>query len=189
MVIGATDDDRSKLREVVVENLFREAETQLRAQLAGDLLLADTMEPVKVIEEIFTPAVGEPGKTLTLKMQVEFSAWYVTADDLRQLSLAALNAAVGDGFEASVPPTYKVIGDPSTDNAGVSHFDLEVTRPLLRQVDDLQVFSLMRGLKPEAAQTKLQSTLSLRQSPEITLVPSWYPWLPLIPFNVSITAK
>lgn len=188
--VGATDEDRAKLRDVVVENLLREADTKLRDQLASDdLLLPDTIEAVKSIEETFTPAAGEPGKQLTLKMQVEFSGRYVSGDDLNELSLSTLNAAVGDGFAASALPTYKVVGDPSTDSAGVSHFDLEVSRSLLRQVDEMQVFSLVRGQKPQEAQTVLASALSLRQQPEVIIVPSWYPWLPLIPFNVSMEVR
>jgi hypothetical protein len=120
---------------------------------------------------------------------VKFSARYVAADDLRQLSLEMFNASTENDFEASSAPTYKVIGDPSTDSAGVSHFDLEVSRPLLKKTDPLRVFSLARGLNPEAAQTKLQTALSLRQSPEITLTPSWYPWLPLIPFNIVVAIQ
>ncbi len=189
MTVGATDEDRAKLREVAVENLLRQAEAQLRGQLGDDLLLADTVEPVEVVEEVSTPAAGEPGKTLTLKMTVKFSARYVAADDLRQLSLAALNAAVDEGFQPSAAPTYKVVGDPFTDSVGVSHFDLEVTRPLLRKIDPLQVFSLTRGLPPESAQAKLQTEFALRQSPQIALTPSWYPWLPLIPFNVVVEAR
>jgi len=189
-VIGATDEDRAKLREVAVGNLLRDAESKLQAQLSSDdLLLPDTIEPVQIIEEIFTPLAGEPGKQLTLKMQVEFSARYVSEDDLRQLSLSVLNASVENGFEASNLPTYKVIGDPSTDSAGVSHFDLEVNRAMHRQVDEIRVISLVRGHKPQEIQNVLTSALPLRQKPEVTLTPSWYPWLPLIPFNISVEIK
>ncbi len=188
--VGATDEDRAKLRDVVIENLLRDAETKLREQLASDdLLLPDTIEAVKSIEETFTPAAGEPGKQLTLKMQVEFSGQYVSGDDLNELSLSTLNASAGDGFVASALPTYKVVGDPSTDSAGVSHLDLEVSRSLLRQVDETQVFSLVRGRKPQEVQAALTSALSLRQQPEIAVAPAWYPWLPLIPFNISVETK
>ncbi len=188
--VGATDEDRARLRDVAVENLLRDAETKLREQLASnDLLLADTIEAVKSIEETFTPVAGEPGKRLTLKMQVEFLGRYVSGEDLNELSLSILNASVEDGFVASALPTYKVVGDPSTDSAGVSHFDLEVSRSLLRRIDEAQVFSLARGRKPQDAQSVLTSTLPLRQEPEVGVAPSWYPWLPLIPFNISAEVK
>jgi hypothetical protein len=189
-LIGATEEDHAKLREVVLDNLRRDAESKLRTQIApADLLLLDTFEVVKIIGEKFTPSVGQPGKTLLLNMQVEFSSRYVLDDDLKQLSLSMLNASVENGFEAAASPVYKVITDPSTDNSGISHFELEVTRTLLRQVDEMQVFSIVRGHKPEPIKEELVSQLSLRKTPEITLVPSWWRWLPLIPFNISVNTQ
>jgi hypothetical protein len=189
-LIGATDEDRAKLREVVMDNLRRDAESKLRAQIApADILLPDTFEVAQIIEENFTPLAGEPGKTLVLTMQVEFSARYVLDEDLRQLSLSTLNASAENGFEATASPVYKIITDPSTDNSGVSHFELEVSRTLLRQVDAMQVFSIVRGHKPESIKDELVSKLSLREAPKIAITPSWWKWLPLIPFNISINTQ
>jgi len=189
-LIGATDEDRTKLHEVVMDNLRRDAVSILRTQIAtADLLLTDTLEVVKIIEENITPPAGQPGKTLVLKMQVEFSARYVSDNDMKELSLSTLNASVENGFKPTALPAYKVITDPSTDNSGISHFELQVTRTLLRQVDEMQVFSIVRGQKPQIIQNELVSGLSLRQKPEIFISPSWWPWLPLIPFNISVEAK
>jgi hypothetical protein len=189
-LVGATDKDRAKLREVAMDNLRRDAESKLRTQIApADLLLMDTFEVTQIIEEKFTPLAGQPGKTLDLNMRVEFTARYVSDDDLKELSLTTLNASVENGFKATALPVYKVIADPSTDNSGISHFDLEVTRTLLRQLNEMQIFSIVRGHKPESIKSELVSKLSLRKGPEITITPSWWRWLPLIPFNISIQIK
>jgi hypothetical protein len=189
-LIGATDADRAKLRKAVMENLRHDAESKLRAQIApADLLVLDTFEVVKINEETFTPSAGQPGKTLVLTMQAEYSVRYVLDDDLKTLSLSTLNASVENGFEATDLPAYKIIADPSTDNSGVSHFDLEVTRTLLRQVDEMRVFSIVRGHKPESIKSELVSKLSLRKEPEISITPSWWHWLPLIPFNISVSTQ
>ena len=189
-LIGATDEDRAKLRKVVMDNLRRDAETKLRAQIApADILLMDTFEVTEIIEEKFTPPAGQPGKTLDLNMQVEFSSRYVSDDDLKELSLSTLNSSVENGFAPQALPAYKIIADPSTDNSGVSHFDLEVTRTLLRQLDEMQVFSIVRGQRPESIKDELVSKLSLRQEPKIVITPSWWRWLPLIPFNISVETR
>ncbi len=189
-LIGASEEDRTELRDVVMDNLRREAETKLRAQIApADLLLMDTFEIAQINEETFSPAAGQPGNSLTLKMQIDFSARYVADDDLRQLSLSTLNATTESGFESTAVPVYKVITDPSTDNSGISHFELQVTRTLLRQVDEMQVFSIIRGQEPQAVQSQLVSSLALRQQPEMSITPAWWPWLPLIPFNISVEVK
>jgi hypothetical protein len=189
-VIGASDDDRAKLRNVVMDNLRRDAETKLRAQISPvDLLLPDTFEVVLVEQESYDPPAGQPGKSLVLKMQAKFFARYVSDADLRELSLTTLNASVENGFESKALPAYKVITEPSTDGSGVTHFELQVTRTLLRQVDVMQVISIVRGHKPQVIKDKLVSSLSLRQEPEFVISPSGWPWLPLIPFNISIKSQ
>ncbi len=190
LMTGPTDDDRSRLSGIVMDNLRRMAETDLRAQIKpSDILLLDTFEILEIKEEEFDPPVGRPGKTLTLKMQVEFSARYVSDEALKELALSTLNASIENGFVSTASPEYKVVTQPSTDTSGVSRFDLMVTRTLLREVNALQVFSLVRGHKPELVKDELTSALSLRQPPDLSLTPSWWPWMPLIPFNVSVAVK
>jgi len=189
-VIGASEDDRAKLRAVTMENLRRDAEAKLRAQIApNDLLLTDTIDVAQVVQESFDPPVGQPGKSLNLKMQVKFSARKVSDADLKSLSLSTLNAAVENGFESKALPTYKVITDPSTDTSNITHFELEVTRTLLRQVNVMQAISIVRGHRPQSIKDQLISSLSLRQAPEFVITPSQWPWLPLIPFNISVVIK
>jgi hypothetical protein len=188
--IGATENDRAKLRNAVMESLRRDAETQMRAQIAlADLLLSDTFIATKTVNENFDPPAGLPAKTLTLKMQVEYSARYVSDNDMKTLSLSALNSSVVDGFESKAQPAYKLITEPSTDSSGITHFELEVTRTLLRQVNTLQVFSIVRGHQLHSVKNELVSNLSLRADPTIVTSPSWWPWLPLIPFNISVEVK
>ena len=188
--VGASDDDRARLREMVMDTLRHDVETKLRGRiLPADLLLMDTLEATRIIEENFTPPAGDPGQMLGLTMQVEFSIRYALDEDLRKLSLSTLNASVENGFVATALPAYRVITDPSTDQSGTSHFELEVTRTLFRQVDEMQIFSIVRGQRPDFVQDELVSTFHLRQLPEIYITPSWWTILPLVPFNISIQIK
>ncbi len=189
-VVGATDNDRSKLSAAVFENLRRSAETQIRAQIkADDLLLMDTFEAATIAREEFDPPVGQAGNTLLLKMQVEFTARYISASDLEQLSQSTLNASISAGFSPFGNAKLKPLADPVTDSSGTTHFELEVKRTLLREVDQTQVFSMIRGHSPGDARDELLTGLSLRKAPEVIITPSWWPWLPLIPFNISVEMK
>lgn len=189
-VTGPTDEDRTELREVMMENLRREAETKFRAQIApSDLLLMDSFEVAQILEETFSPSAGEPGKQLTLKLAVEFTAHYVSSEDMKQVSNAALDASIPEGYVAFDTVTYKPLTDPSTDNAGISHFELDVSRTLHRKLDEAQVISLVRGGDPDSAIPLLTSSLPMRRPPEISVSPAWWPWMPLIPFNISIESK
>jgi hypothetical protein len=189
-VVGATDNDRSKLSDMVFENLRKSAEDQMRARIqADDLLLADTFEAANILQEEFDPPVGQAGNILLLKMEVEFTARYISASDLEQLAQSTLNASVADGFSPFGDTDLKPLADPVTDPDGATHFDLEVSRILLRDVDQTQVFSMIRGHNPQRARTELLDVLSLRKSPDVIVTPSWWPWLPLIPFNISVEVK
>ena len=189
-LVGATDADRGELREAVIGALDRDAESKLREQITdADVLLMDTFEVSQIIAETYDPPVGQGGKTLVLSMQVEYSARYVSEEDLGELSLAALNLAVPSGFQPFGIPAYRVLDEPASDASGVSRFELEVTRMLLRQTNESQVFSIARGHDPVLAAEELTTRLSLREEPEISLMPAWWPWMPLIPFNISVEAR
>jgi hypothetical protein len=184
---GATDGDHAKLREATLDNLQRVAESKLRAQVAsGDLLLMDTFELVNVVEEKFEPAVGQPGKTLSLTMQADFSARTISSADLNQLALFALNSSAPNDFEPVDTAVFQTLGSPVTDSTGVTRFEIEATRTLIQKMNTLEVFPIVRGRYPEAVKDELVKNLSLRQRPEIVITPSWWKWMPLIPFNVSV---
>ncbi len=188
--IGASDEDRAKLREVTLEHLRREAETQLRAQIApDDILPLDTFEVVNITEEIFKPASGQPGNILSLRMQVEFSARTISAKDLMQLSLLTLNSSIPNHFTTMNESSFKARSGPATDSSGVTRFEIEATRGLIRQVNTMRIFSITRGRESAAAKDELVKELSLRQFPEIVMKPAWWKWMPLIPFNVSVEVK
>lgn len=198
--IGATDEDRAELRAVMMENLRRSAEMQMRSQIdAGDLLLLDTFEIAEILLDEFSPPAhspdvlsgGQAGKTLALKMQVEYSARYISHTDLNQLALSTLSAggAIPQGFSPFGEVTFKPLADPFTDSSGITHFELQATQITLRDIDEVRVFSIIRGHDPARAQTELMNTFELRDQPQITLRPAWWKWFPLIPFNISVELK
>lgn len=188
-MVGATEEDRATLRETMRTSLRRDAEEKLRAQiLPADILLPDSLESSQ-LEENFEPPVGLPGATLSLTMKAEFSARYIAADDLNQLALIALNSSAMTGFEPFGATTFKTISEPVTDTAGVARFEIVATRTLLRNVDAMRVFSIARGRNAAAVKDELVSALSLRAAPEISITPSWWRWIPLIPLNVAVETR
>lgn len=114
--IGASEEDRAELRDVVLENLRRSAEMQMRAQIeSDDLLLLDTLEITDTLLEEFSPPDGEAGRMLVLKMQVEFSARYISHADLNQLAASTLNASIPQDFSLFGEVTFKPNTEPFTD--------------------------------------------------------------------------
>lgn len=188
--IGASKEDRAELRNVALENLRRSAETQMRAQIgADDLFLLDTFDVAETLLEEFSPPEGGAGSTLVLNMQVEFSANYILHEDLNQLVASTLNASIPQGFSPFGELEFKPLADPVTDSTGVTHFELKATQITLREMDEVKIFSSIRGLDPARAESTLINTFALREKPQITIRPAWWKWLPLIPFNISVEVK
>ncbi len=188
--VGATEEDRTELRDVVMENLRRAAETKMRTQIStDDLLLLDTLEAVQTLQEEFSPPEGQAGKSLVLKMQVEYSANYISHADLKQLVTSTLGTTTPQGFSNFGELTFDPLAEPLTDSSGITHFELQADQVTLRDVDQMHVFSVIRGHNPDRAVNELKNDFTLRDDPQITITPAWWPWLPLIPFNISVEVK
>ncbi|MEK6751958.1 MAG: baseplate J/gp47 family protein [Chloroflexota bacterium] len=188
--VGASEEDRTELHDIVMENLRRSAETQMRAQIgADDILLLDTFEITETLLEEFSPPEGAAGTTLVLNMQVEFSASYILHEDLNQLAASTLSATIPRGFSPFGELTFNPLAEPVTDSTGVTHFELEAAQVALRDIDVVKVFSLIRGHNPTQAKNELMKAFELRAEPQITMSPAWWKWLPLIPFNISVEVK
>ncbi|GAB4542581.1 MAG: hypothetical protein Fur002_13090 [Anaerolineales bacterium] len=185
--VGASEEDRARLRQATLDALRREAETQLRAQLsADDLLLPDTLDVINIRAESFNPPAGQPGKNLTYGAQAEFSALYLSGEEMKRLALMALDSALPAGFEPVGKLRLKPLGAARRSATGESLLDLEAERSLRRRVSVMQAVFLMRGKRVETAQADLTQALDLSQPPQILITPSWWRWLPLMPFNISV---
>jgi len=189
-VIGATEADRVALRAIALEDLTGVAETQIRAQIgADDLVLSDTLEMKEIQREEFSPPIGEEGSTLTLSLQAEFTTHYILAEDIKGLAASALTASVSAGFSPSGEMAFNLLDVPVTDDSGVTNFRLQASQASLRDVDKMQVFNLIRGRNAQVAAADLKNVLLLQNEPQIIITPSWWKWLPLIPFNITVEVK
>lgn len=186
--IAATEDDRKRVRDTLVGLLNEQAQKQINASIgAKDILLVNTLKIGQVLEETYDPPAGQPGELLKLTMRVEYSAQYITGEDLTRLAESALNVSVPDGFVASPGTlTFQPLAAPVFDKLGASRFDLQVGQVLSRRIEPAQVILLARGLSQKDAVKVLRSGLPLSAPPEVDLSPSWWPWLPLIPFRIDV---
>jgi hypothetical protein len=184
----ALDADRQHLHDTVTAALEQQANQEIESSIgAHDLLLINTLKADAPSQEIYDPPAGQPGDTLKLTMSANYSAQYVKADDLTQLAQSVLDASIPAGF-ISKPDTLQFSSTVpnTTDLSGSTHFTLQTQRVLLRQIQPQQAIFLVRGLSPSAAKQALQSNLPLAAPPDIQTSPSWWPWLPLIPFRIDV---
>jgi len=188
VVDTASDADRDRLRENLLKRLKREALAELLSQLGqGDQLFTDTLIVEQVLEESYDPPPGQPGRKLSLTMQVEFSANYAAEDDLTELADLVLNASLEPGFSPSGEDfDFEQVGSRVTGEDGVTRWVVRVNRTLAKQVDSSYAAHLALGRRPRVAAQRILDHLSLAARPEIALKPDWWPWLPLLPFNISV---
>jgi hypothetical protein len=186
-----SDADRQRLHNVLLDQLKSQAAKQIGDSIGEkDLPLPGTLKLEQIAEETYDPPPGKPGNLLKLTLRGGFSEQYVLADDITQLMEATL--------DGSKPPEYlplpktvtaALAGPPSTDGAGTSHFKMQITRKLVKDIDLGHAAAMVTGKTPGAAAKLLRQNLTLAAAPEIKLFPPWWPWMPMIPFRVTVTAK
>jgi hypothetical protein len=189
--VQASDADRERAKDALMETLQEQAQAQLVEELsAGDVLFEDTFEVSQVISEVYDPPAGAAGTKLTLSMQVEFSTLYAAASDLTELASLALNASVPSGFSpVSEELILKPVTQPILNDDGFTRWTVRAERRLVRQISAAQVTQMVQGLNARHAQTLLKNNLALEDPPEIHLSPPWWPWVPIVPFRISVVTE
>jgi hypothetical protein len=123
-------------------------------------------------------------------MQVEFSALYASASDLTELAALALNASLPAGFHAaSEALTVEPVTKPVVSGSDSTRWTIRAERRIVQQINDVQVTQMIQGLGSERAEALLKQSLPLEGSPEIQLSPSWWPWMPIVPFRISVVVQ
>ncbi len=188
---AATEKDLVRMQEDLLQELEEQALKEMESLLAPiDQLFPGTLKVEQIIEESYEPPLGQPGSQVTLFLRVEFSASYVTGEDLTELASTVLNASLPDEFIASgVPITFESLNSPKTDSEGVTSWRTRVSRNMQKHVDAGKVISLVQGRSMDIALTKLEGNPEIPNTPEIRLTPDWWPWLPLIPFNIKVESR
>lgn len=189
--VQASDRDRKRAKDALMENLEKEARAQLTDEMmAGDVLFEDTLEVSQILLEEYDPPAGAASTKLTLTMQVEFSALYASASDLTELASLALNASLPPGFRAeSDPLTLQSTTKPALNADGSARWSIRAERNIVQQISNAQVTQMIQGLSARRAQTILEKNLPVDGSPDINLSPSWWPWVPIVPFRISVVTR
>lgn len=184
LVASPTEQDRETLRARILDGLLAQARQKAAEGLKpGDVLFEEHIALQSVSSEDAFPLPGQPGGTLTLEIRARFVAEYVAQADLDSLAALTLDAALPPEMLA-LPSTLRLEQSPrQLDDAGV-RWQLTARRTVQPKVDVSVAAQLIRGLSVDAARKTLESTYG---QAEINLTPGWWPWLPLLPFRITVT--
>jgi len=189
--VQASDQDRTRVKTLLMKNLETAAREKFVDELnSGDLLFENTMESTQILSEKYDPPPGGVGTKLTLSMQVEFAALYASASDLTELATLAMNASLPSGFApASRAVTVKPLTNPFLDSDGTLRWNIRAEREIVQSFDAVYVTQLVQGLSIKKAQRNLDENLPSTSAPVIQLSPSWWRWVPLLPFRIEVITQ
>jgi hypothetical protein len=185
-----TATDRSHLRETLQAEILAECKTNLQHTLMpGDIFFPDTLAVSQVLSETYFPADGQSGDTLSLTLRLQCQVQYASQSDVNTLAQISLDANLPEGFApASNGLTMLPAGTPLTGADGITHWDMQAQRLLRARVDFLKAVQFTIGRKPADAVLSLQESLPLSESPVIQVQPSWWPWMPVVPFRITVSS-
>lgn len=186
--VQATDADRERAKTLLLKSLESEARSNLLDGLnPDDILFDETFTLLQILSEVYDPPAGAAGSQLTLTVQAEYTVRYADASDLTELAALALSASLPPGFlAASDALTVEPATNPTLLADGSARWTIRAEREIVQQVDAAQVTRLVMGLGVSEAQSRLEENLPLVSKPKISLTPSWFPWVPIVPFRIEV---
>ena len=186
-----TANDRTRLRAALVSEILDQCKTLLPKSIGtGDTVFPGTLAVGQVLSESYFPADGQTGQTLSLTLNLQCQVQYASQSDMNTLARLALDAILPEEFEpVSAESIILSSSTPVTDTDGTTHWKIQAQRLLYARVDLSQATRLVQGRTPGGAIRRLSQSLQLAASPKITLTPGWWPWLPIIPFRVTISTE
>lgn len=191
--VQATESDRARAKDLLLKSLESDARASLLDELnSDDFLFDETLALSQILSETYDTPTGAVSLQLTLTMQAEYSIQYATASDLTELASLALNASLPSNFSAASATdavTVEQVTTPVLLEDGSLRWTMRAEREIVQQVNAAQVTQLVQGLGSSAAQTRLEENLPLLSEPKILLAPSWWPWVPIVPFRIEVVAQ
>jgi hypothetical protein len=183
-----TRQDRARLLERLQATLQASARQDARLQLEpGDLLLDSDVTLKQTLEETFTPAGTQPAYLLELSLRLEFQALVLTGEELNEFASQALDANLPPGYEpVDGELSIDWVEPPELLESGDVRLTLRAAREIRASLPQGEAANLALGLSPSQAARRLASSLPLDSDPLITLQPSWWPRLPIVPLRITV---
>jgi hypothetical protein len=183
---SASDDDREKLYTKVEKLLSIQALTEIEAQVPpGGFLIADSLvaEDVSIV---FDPPLGKPGVNLSLDLEQDYQAFYITTEDLEELGALVLNSSLPDGFSpVASSMVVTPLGTPTVGDGGEVAWEVVAERLIAEDIDDMSVITKVLGKTPNSA-IKHLSEIAMAGPPIISLSPTWWLFMPSIPMRITV---
>jgi hypothetical protein len=193
---GSTDQstapakqDYETLRDTLLAALAESAlEEVSNTGFQNNIIVSPEASLTSILEETFLPATTEPAAELSLTLRAEFEFWVVSTADLTNLA----NAVLDTELPASYIPVagsldLENVSEPSFDKNGYVTWELSAKRDLQTSISSQKTASMVVGLSPKQARTRLMEVIPFSAPPDISIFPSWWPRMPILSFRINIS--
>ncbi len=191
-VSGPTTQNYEALYNQLSTSLADHALDELRLSLApGDMPITTTVNLSQTLVKAFDPPPSSqganlPADTLSLTLRQEYRVMVIAGQDLQILATQVLDARLPEGWLASGAPVITSLSAPSIGADGTIHYRVNAKREIQAQINEDQAVQMAIGRTPPQAATSLVSAFPLVNPPRISLAPGWWPYLPFLPFRISV---
>ncbi len=179
--------DLDTARATLTENLKRQAlETMAATELAAtEFLLPGSLSIDAVLDATFDKEVTEQATELMLQMRVSFSALAVDSEDANAIVFAAMQAQSPAGYGLLADGlAFHRGGEAPIGDTGQYRFEMQGIGYAAADIDIGRALTAIAGKPARSATEILEQNLPLQKPPRITIYPSWFPLVPLLPVRM-----
>ncbi len=187
-VPAPSTQDFKLLRERLESKLKQVALAELQSGLSNnDTPISSSQKIMKVIEEKFSPPIGEPGQALSLYLRLQFQIQVVSGESLRNLVTPIMDANNSTDY-SPIPNTYVFshISISTLGADGSTHWSMLAERKIQANIPMSQVIDQIKGKSVSSATNRLHESLPEVREIRISLTPKWWPLLPFLPLRIQV---
>jgi hypothetical protein len=185
------EKDYQDLLEKLITDLYSSAIDELESQLdQDDLLLWADPEDFEILEAKYTPAEIQPADILILTLRLEYHAAIVPGEEMNDLGQSVLTTNLPADYspiESSL--TIEHLQSPIPDEEMIFRWDMAARWQIRSAINEIDAVRMVLWNKPEDAKKILLNNLPVRDDIEISMTPTWWPRLPILPFRVDVINK
>lgn len=181
--------DKAMVQQELEQMLFDQLLSELPSLLGPhEFFIASSLETDEILNADFDADIGDVADSIGLELSIRTLVAIVDLDEV--LRLASLN------YESQLLPGYRftpgspeIVGVQELDNPGKPDMTVAVEFGLRTYRDtNLDVLKAdLRGSTVARAMDQLQTIYPNVSSPELSMSPSWFPWLPFIENKINIS--
>jgi len=186
--VAAVDPaDLIAARELLLGQMREQAIADLRDEKLSEtqFLLSGSLTVDAILDATYDKEVTEQATELTLQMRVQFSALAVDSEDANAIVYEAMRTHSSIGYDLLAEGlTFQRSTEQAIGDTGEYRFEMQGIGYAAADLDVGRALRAIAGKPADAAVEILQQTLPLQKSPRITIHPSWFPVVPLLPVRM-----